>query len=215
MRAAVRYNESLLQLVRANAAREDSIVDFGAGIGTFANLLRTEGYLVCCVEQDAEQAQIIRELGLPVANSLAELPAVSADVVYTFNVLEHVQDDESVLADVFRILKPGGRLIVYVPAFPVLYSSMDRKVGHVRRYRRADLRSKLAAAGFRVESTRYADSVGFLASLLYKLLGGNSGNISGESVAFYDRWIFPFSQVADRALHNFGGKNLIAVARKA
>lgn len=214
MRAAVRYNESLLQLVRGNARRVDVLVDFGAGIGTFADSLRREGYSVLCVEQDVRQASMIRELGLPAVTSLQDLPPDSADVVYTFNVLEHIEADQGILTGLFSLLKPGGRLIVYVPAFPLLYSKMDHMVGHVRRYRRSEIKSKLIAAGFCIEALRYADSIGFLASLAYRLLPNATGNVSPTSVAFYDRWIFPLSQLADRALCRLGGKNLVAIAAK-
>ena len=73
--------------------------------------------------------------------------------------------DEALRA-VYRCLRPGGRFYLYVPAFPLLFSAMDRKVGHHRRYRLAGLTSQLQRAGFRVLRARYADSLGFFATLL-------------------------------------------------
>ena len=210
----MRYNQSLLQLVRDHADEKNTIVDFGAGIGTFAFALCAEGYSVQCVEPDPGQAKLIRERGLPVVESLGQLPPRSADVIYTFNVLEHIEDDRAVLSDLLQVLKPHGLLIVYVPAFPILYSSMDDKVGHVRRYRRSELKSKLGSAGFAVKSICFVDSIGFLASLAYRLVGDNSGDIGETSVALYDRWVFPVSRVTDRVLHRVVGKNLVAVASR-
>ena len=214
MRQAHRYNEHLLDLVRNVLRPGDSVVDFGAGIGTFANVLTREGHSVRCIEPDAEQASLIRGAGLPVHTSSRDLPAAGADVIYTFNVLEHIEDDGAVLAELFLALKPGGLLVVYVPAFPVLFTSMDRKVGHFRRYKRADLRSKLEVAGFEVCRIRYVDSAGFFATLLFRAFGSETGDIAPGSVAFYDRWVFPVSMAADRMLSSILGKNVTAIARK-
>lgn len=214
MQEARRYNEFLLSLVRRVAVRNEPIVDFGAGIGTFASILASEGFSVQCVETDCLQASLIRSMGLPVASELRDLPASSITLVYSFNVLEHIEHDEAAIAEVFSALRPGGQLLVYVPAFPVLFSSMDRKVGHIRRYTRKALESKLAAAGFEVEFIRYADSLGFLAALAFRFFGNNSGEIDRNSVAFYDRWVFPISQISDRVLSRLVGKNLVALARK-
>ena len=62
----------------------------------------------------------------------------------------------------------GGTLVVYVPAFKVLFTSMDRKVGHVRRYRRTDLRAKVETAGLTVLRSEYVDSLGFAATLAFR-----------------------------------------------
>src|SRR5689334_21663708 len=97
-----------------------------------------------------------------------------------------------------RKLKKGGRLLVYVPAFQILFSSMDRKVGHVRRYTRQDLAEKVTAAGFRVVDNSYVDSIGFFVTLLYKLIGSDSGDINRKALIIYDRVLFPLSRLLDR-----------------
>jgi SAM-dependent methyltransferase len=214
MLEAHRYNEHLLNMVRGVLHGGEVVVDFGAGIGTFARTLAAEGHSVRCVEPDPAQAALIRDAGLTAQPSLQSLPAAGADVIYTFNVLEHIENDGGTMRELYGAIKPGGTLVVYVPAFPLLFSSMDRKVGHFRRYKRGDLRSKLESAGFEVERVRYVDSVGFAATLLYRLLGNDEGRIDGRAVAMYDRWLFPVSIVADRVLSNLVGKNVMAIARR-
>ncbi|HYD80941.1 MAG TPA: class I SAM-dependent methyltransferase [Paucimonas sp.] len=214
MAEAVNYNRFLLSLIRRHARRTDAIVDFGSGIGTFARELRDNGYRVHCIEPDAAQAAVISAAGLPVSASLAALQDDSVDYLYTLNVLEHIEDDGAALRELRAKLKPDGKLLVYVPAFQVLYSSMDRKVGHFRRYTRRELTGKLRQAGFHVTTARYADSIGFFASLVFRFAGGDSGTLNRKALILYDRIVFPLSRLCDFLFSPFFGKNVVAVARR-
>ena len=127
-------------------------------------------------------------------------------------MLEHIEDDSGALSVLHDRLKPGGRIIIYVPAFGVLFSSMDRLVGHHRRYRRRELSEKLRATGFAIESAYYVDSLGFFSALAYRLIGKETGVISPGAVKIYDRFLFPLSRLLDRLVLGSFGKNLVVVA---
>ena len=103
---------------------------------------------------------------------------------------------------------------MYVPAFRVLYSQMDTHVGHFRRYRRKPLKHLLQDTGFAIDAASYVDSLGYLATLVYKLVGSRSGSVSPGSVAFYDTVIFPLSRIIDFLSLGSFGKNLTMVATK-
>jgi SAM-dependent methyltransferase len=75
----------------------------------------------------------------------------SFDVAGAFDVLEHIDDDEAVLSQMHKVLKPGGGLLITVPRFMVLWSKCDDFVKHVRRYEPGELEKKLGRAGFRVK----------------------------------------------------------------
>jgi len=78
------------------------------------------------------------------------------DVLGAFDVLEHIGEDEQVLEQMYRAVKPGGGILLTVPQHPLLWSYADEVARHVRRYRAGDLRSKLERAGFRmVRSTSF------------------------------------------------------------
>lgn len=209
MEAAVRYNAFLRGLVTARAGRGDEILDFGAGAGTLARPLAAEGFRVACVEPD--DTLRARLAGLP---AYAELPADRFDLIYSFNVLEHIADDSGTVEALRDRLKPGGRLLIYVPAFPVLFGSMDRKVGHLRRYRRAGLAGLVSAAGLRVETARYQDCLGFFAALAFRWFGNDTGAIDEGALVAYDRFVFPLSRALDRWFGGWFGKNLMVVARR-
>jgi len=84
-----------------------------------------------------------------------------ADAAVSANVLEHVADDERALAEIIRILRPGGRAVIVVPAGPSNYDYYDRFLGHMRRYARGELARKAQAQGFDVLDELH------LGSLLY------------------------------------------------
>jgi SAM-dependent methyltransferase len=214
MKEAENYNRFLVDLVTAQARPQDRIVDFGAGAGTFALPVTAAGHAVCCVENDAVLIERLHSLGLPVRSDLAQFDDASVDYLYSLNVLEHIADDAKVVDLWFRKLRPGGRVLVYVPAFDLLFSSMDRKVGHQRRYRLRGLSAILRASGFSIHTARYADSLGFLATLLFKLVGSDSGDIDRGALKFYDRVLFPISCALDVLVGAVVGKNVYVVAIK-
>jgi len=203
--------------VKKNNQSRVSILEFGAGSGFLADIWRTElGITPDCCEIDPLLISEIKSRGLVCFTDVNALPK-KYEYIYTSNVLEHIEDDENSLKDLYLALTSPGTLGIYVPAFPLLFSGMDVAVGHVRRYRRKELISKVRRAGFEVESCHYADFIGFFASIALKVVGfkGRTNLGSTGSLKFYDSWIYPLSRLLDRAgLKYLVGKNLILVARK-
>jgi SAM-dependent methyltransferase len=215
MEVAERYCRYLTSTVTSvtTSGAAPNIVDFGAGTGTIARRLASEGYRVRCVELDSTLAARLRDDGFETAPSLDTFTASApADVVYSMNVLEHIEDDTLALSNVFGAIRPGGSLVLYVPAMPILFSAMDKKVGHLRRYKRRQLSDLATRVGFEVQRTEYVDSLGFFATLAYKMIGSKDGDISTRSVAFYDRFGFPVSRALDRVTCRLFGKNLVLYA---
>jgi SAM-dependent methyltransferase len=214
MASAVNYNEFLTQLVLSSAKPGDRVLDFGAGIGTFAKRVREAGYSITCVEPDACQSDQVARMGIHVVRQLDEIRNQSVDYIYTLNVLEHIEDDVATLRELGRKLSPGGRLLIYVPAFEVLFSSMDRRVGHHRRYTLSGLKAAVEAAGLSTGRGRYADCLGFFASLVYRFLGDDGGRLDERALVMYDRIVFPLSRGADIFFSRFLGKNVSLVATR-
>lgn len=98
------------------------------------------------------------------------LPDQSIDVLVMLNVLEHIEDDLAALKSAFKLLKPGGSLIIEVPAAPYLYDAYDAELHHFRRYSAVELRRKLTEAGFRIDRQSHLGFVLFPAFAVVKLL---------------------------------------------
>jgi hypothetical protein len=200
-----------------NIGQSGVVVEFGAGNGFLMQIFHElTGDEVCGVEIDADLSKQIKSRGFRCEGSILDLNN-SIKYVYTSNVLEHIEDDQAALFEISSKLQTGGKIGVYVPALPLLYSGLDSKIGHFRRYKKHELRYKLERAGFEVELCEYVDSLGILAALLTKILGykGRPHLGSSNSLKLYDKFIFPFSRFIDAlGFRKIAGKNLVAIARK-
>ena len=137
------------------------------------------------------------------------------DAVVYINVLEHIEHDGAELALATSLLRPGGRVLIVVPAHQWLYAKVDRLTGHFRRYSKKSLLTVTRDNGLHIESMRYFDSVGLVPYLvLYKWLGSTA--TTGTNATIYSRVIMPISYLIYRVFRGrLIGKNLIAVAAVA
>ena len=153
--------------------RRPRILDVGCGTG--ANLLMLSEY------GDAEGVDIskdalafCRERGLDKVKLGAgeKLPYDDGtfDSVTAFDVVEHMDDDLAGLREMRRVLRPGGRVLLFVPTFMFLWGVQDDVSNHRRRYRLPELRGVLEKAGFEIERTTYANITFFLPILFVRKL---------------------------------------------
>lgn len=221
MAHAKNYNQFLLNVVLSHAHPNQLIVDFGAGNGTFAAPIahtavmhQQPNYQIVCVETDPVLSKALQEQGLNVVNDLEQLADGSVDYLYSLNVLEHIKDDDAIAKLWFRKLRVGGQLLVFVPAFQFLFTSMDHHVGHHRRYTRTLITHVLKTAQFSITDSQYVDSLGVLATLLYKTFDQGGGQVNLRMLQIYDQWVFPLSRLIDRVTGRLLGKNVLVRAIK-
>jgi len=101
--------------------------------------------------------------------------------VFCADVLEHIKNDQKTLENIFKTLKPGGRLILTLPAYSKLYGHHDRLIGHFRRYDVKDIKDKGEEIGFRFRASRYTMSLLFPFFLLNQILFKQSSAYQGKS----------------------------------
>jgi 2-polyprenyl-3-methyl-5-hydroxy-6-metoxy-1,4-benzoquinol methylase len=214
MAEAVNYNRFLVDLVETYGAGANDTLDFGAGIGTFSEMVRERNRSVDCLEMDPRLGDVLQEKGFKNFLRSEDIADASYDYIYSLNVFEHIKDDHAAAREAHRILRPGGTLFIYVPAFSMLFGSMDRKVEHFRRYTRSSLTNLIVSANFNVETNYYVDALGFFASLAYNIVSRGDGSLNRSAVRFYDQRVFPVSRMIDRVTSAVIGKNAVIVARK-
>jgi SAM-dependent methyltransferase len=163
--------------------RRPRILDVGCGTG--GNLLLLSKYGDAeGVDVSPDAVSFCRERGLQkVKQGTAEqLPYGDAtfDLVTALDVVEHLDDDLAGLKEMRRVLRPGGRVLIFVPTFMFLWGLQDDVSNHRRRYRMSELRGVLEKAGFDVERTTYANITFFLPILVMRKLMRLTG-IKAES----------------------------------
>jgi SAM-dependent methyltransferase len=215
--AASHYARWIVDLLEPNLG--DRVLEVGAGHGTFTELL-APGRTVVATELSSRSVAQLR-------HRFADRPDVEVletdvrgagdsgpyDAAVLINVLEHIEDDGDVLNDLVSVLRPGGRLILWVPAFEGLYSDFDRRVGHFRRYRIPQLRSTLVAAGFEPVELRYANCVGAVAWWIFaRQLHRNP--TSPRSAQLFDQLAVPVVRRLERRVSPPFGQSVFAVARR-
>lgn len=142
------------------------------------------------------------------------------DVIFLFDVLEHIEDDAGFLKTCLFYLKPGGRIIVNVPARMELFSNYDRIMGHVRRYTMQTLRDCANSAGLSIETATYWGLPLYPVALMRKILLRVANNKSGFGMGFK-----PPGALANRALgllskfefipQRFLGASLMGIFKKS
>jgi SAM-dependent methyltransferase len=149
-------NELILWALRRHFAEARSMLEVGCGTGFVLAGVRDAFPGMRLVGAE------LYEAGLEVAAKRvpeAELLQMDArripfrnefDVVGAFDVLEHIGEDEQVLAEIHAALRPGGGVLITVPQHPRLWSTVDEYSHHVRRYTRRELLAKVRDAGFEV-----------------------------------------------------------------
>lgn len=203
-----------------------NVLEIGSGIGTYSARIATDPKVkqLTCVEVDLSCAETAREVlaaaqvRKPVEHIVADylsaaLPKDEYDAALLVNVLEHLQDDRAAVRKARSELRMDGTLVIFVPAFGLLMSDLDRKLGHYRRYTTGSLRRLLEGAGFTVSALRYYNLTGFLGWLWrFRILGRTEQ--SRGLVRFFDRRVLPVQLRVERAFQLPVGQSVYAVAKK-
>ncbi len=136
-----------------------AMLDAGCGTGALLAELNTLGFAVG-VDFEREALRLTRQRGtFPVVQARLEaLPFASESfqIAFALDVLEHLPDDRPALHELYRVLQPGGYLIITVPAYRWLWSKHDIALAHYRRYTARALQARLCEAGFQVRKLSYS-----------------------------------------------------------
>ncbi|MEO0649649.1 MAG: class I SAM-dependent methyltransferase [Planctomycetota bacterium] len=141
--------------------RPERILDLGCGMGGFLEGLSELGGRVFHSDVDLDSLHHCTDRGWPhgVVSSGYALPYQndSFDLVCMFDAIEHIPDDNAVMREVARVLRPGGHVFVSVPAYQFLYANNDRVAQHERRYTRGGLARVFEQAGLDVRRNTHSN----------------------------------------------------------
>jgi SAM-dependent methyltransferase len=222
MPRAVNYHRWILSRIQPHA--RTPLLEAGCGAGQYTAALAGRVDRLVAVDIDpqlpARAADLPPNVELRVADlgdpRLPEtLGRAAFSTVVCLNVLEHIPDDDGALRCFLELLRPGGALLLLVPAHPALYGRMDALAGHCRRYRRARLRRQLVDAGFAVRQLRHVNPLGGLGWWINARFAKPrtlSEGFVNRQILIFDRYVLPLSRLLDPLTAPFFGQSLWAVA---
>ena len=221
MASAANYHKWVFGAVRPYIIPQGLTLEVGAGHGEYTKLLLEISRRV--IATDVDPAMISRiEAGLSNFKNVdvVMMDGVESDKIrepvdniIAINIIEHIKQDDKFIRSCFEVLQSGGRLIVFAPAFPGLFSDMDREAGHFRRYLKKDLKILLTHNGFKVISAGYFNFTGFWGWLLNKYLkSGVDSQAANLQVKAFDRciWLFKLFEIFSFCC----GQSIIVVGQK-
>jgi glycosyltransferase involved in cell wall biosynthesis len=221
MRLARRYNRWVFGRIAPYIG--DRVLEAGAGIGNITTHLLDRELVVAA---DANSSYLQRlasnfsdnpnvdtvKLDLENPDEILKLGEHHFDTIVCVNVIEHLKPDEDVFRSFFEILDPGGRAIILAPQGEWLYGSIDRALGHHRRYSRSEFLQKMEHAGFEIEDifgiNRIAPPFWFLNGRVLRRT-----SVPGTQVRFFDRLV-PLIKIFDGLLP-LPPLSIVAIGRKA
>jgi SAM-dependent methyltransferase len=229
------YVEDLRQMARARHYQRwqfemvapflsGEVLEVGGGIGNFTPQLASVAQFVTSLEPNEYCFNQLREKIAPLKNAAAHRVTVEAlqsvipagkkfDAIVLMNVLEHIQDDRAVLAELKKYLAPDGRIVVLVPAGQWAFGPTDLKLGHYRRYTKPYTRALAADLQMTLEKMRYYNFIGIW-GWWWNAKFARRQNQSDAQIRLFDGWVVPVLSRVENFLPPPVGQSLLFVARR-
>ena len=222
---ARRFNKWLFNTILPYC--KGKILEAGSGIGNISELFLEHGFHLTATDVNEMYCGLLQKrfAGHPRMDRVMQLdlsnPALDAihpelrngfDTVIASNVIEHIADDRLAVRNCKSMLKPGGNLILLVPAFQLLYNSFDRQLGHYRRYTIRQLGKLLESEHMKVIHSSYFNAAGLAGWILS---GGllKKKLIPKNQLLLFEKMV-PVFKLLDKITFNRIGISVISVANK-
>jgi len=228
------YVEDLRQMARAQnylrwqfdmVARflSGDVLEVGGGIGNFTPQIASVAKSVTSLEPNEFCFNQLREKIAAITNAAAVRATVESlntvipadkkfDAVVLMNVLEHIKDDRAVLAELKKFLKPGGRIVVLVPAGQWAFGPVDTRLGHYRRYTKTYTKPLVAGLEMEIEKMRYYNFIGIW-GWWWNAKFARRESQSDAQIKLFNNWIVPVVSRIEQILPPPVGQSLLFVAK--
>lgn len=220
MRLMKNYNAWAYNKIQLFLGRK--ILEIGSGVGTISKYLISNGRNLILTDINHEHTDYlsnrfignprVRVIKMDICNIDEGFASEKIDTIVGINVLEHIENDLSLLTKLKKVLIGGGRLLLTVPAHKILYGTLDKRLQHYRRYSKKDLTDKLKDAGFVIEKIEYMNflsAIGWFVN--YRILMRN--HIPKMTIWLADKLI-PCVKLIEKSIKFPFGLSLFVVAKK-
>ncbi|MDP8219680.1 MAG: class I SAM-dependent methyltransferase [Candidatus Theseobacter exili] len=223
MTDAVNYRKYLYSLIEPYI--NGDVLEVGSGIGNITEaVLRNKASAIktlFCIEPQRLCIKSLQTLSNKYKGKVniiegsfpSSVPNKHFNCIYSFNVLEHIENDYIALKTHYNLLSAGGYICLFVPAFPMLFGSMDHYLQHHRRYRKTQLSKQLKDAGFTIVSSRYCNITGFFGWFINNRILKITSQKRGQ-IYIFDKFILPIQSTFEKLIPPPIGQNLFIVGKK-
>jgi len=202
------------------------ILEAGSGIGNISAFCIEDNYQITLTDSEEDFVSMLKEKfgNFSNVNGIFQLDLVNKDFqnvykeyldrfdsVFYLNVLEHIENDRQAVVNSSMLLKPGGTLIILVPAYSSLFSKWDKQLGHFRRYTARSLRKVVENESLTVKKVFYFNALGIAGWLYAKMLGKK--DLPKREMSLFNKIVF-FAKLDDKILLRKMGLSVIAIATK-
>jgi SAM-dependent methyltransferase len=209
------------QLVRREAGQR--VIEVGCGVGNFTGMLLDREVVIAVDKEPAcVEGLKLRYLDRPNLQTFTcdasdddflGLARFRADTCVCLNVLEHIEDDAGALQRMAAVLVPGGVVVLFLPAFAALYGTIDKNLGHHRRYTIASLRQLIQKTGLQLGKAHYLNALGSLGWWTNSHIFGRAEQ-SERQIEIFDRYLVPIISRIERLSPPPFGQSIFAVLQK-
>lgn len=213
------YNRWLFSYVKPHLGKR--ILEIGSGTGNITKLLADgkRKVIACDIEEKylIKLRSELKKRNLKVVFGNIEKKVFNSkyekfDTTVCLNVLEHIKNDKRALKNIWRSLKLGGNLILLIPAHALLFGTLDKELGHYRRYSKVEVVTRLEKVGFRTKNVRHLNPLGMIgwfinSRILKKRI------VSKRQVLLFDILARPFLLLEKALVFPFG-LSLLVIAKK-
>jgi 2-polyprenyl-3-methyl-5-hydroxy-6-metoxy-1,4-benzoquinol methylase len=219
---AIKFNEWMYKTIQNYCT--GNILEIGSGIGNISQFFIDRKAEITLSDIRSNYCQQLREK-FPDAKEVLQLDLTHEhfdreyskyleqfDTVFALNVVEHIENDHTAIANCFKLLKPGGKIVILVPAYQKLYNRFDKELEHYRRYTKRSLNRIIEQNNFSIVHGQYFNAMGILGWFVSGALQENK-TIPKNQMSLYNKLV-PIFKLIDKLLFNKIGLSVISVGEK-
>jgi SAM-dependent methyltransferase len=200
----------------------EPVLEIGAGTGNITEFVLQVKHvfitdydkkLLTFLKKKFNKKKNLSIYSLDIENAILKTHRNYFSSIYAVNVLEHIKNDEKALCNIRSMLKPGGRIVLLVPAKKAAYTRLDKELGHFRRYEKKELLEKLQRSGYAVEKIEFFNIVGLISWFARDKIDADHTKLKFYQIALFEG-IIPVLRTVESLIKVPIGISLIVVGRK-
>jgi SAM-dependent methyltransferase len=218
---AEKLNDWMYQTIRPFC--KGKILEIGSGIGNISEFFIKNFHDITLSDLRENYRDILKQKFFE--SNIIELNLVAPDfknkyqdqigqydTVFALNVIEHIKDDMLSIENCYSLLKPGGNIIILVPAYQTLYNRFDEELEHYRRYNKKLINKILVDNNFKILHSQYFNFVGIIGWYFSGKIQKNK-TIPKNQISVYNKLV-PLFKIIDSLIMNRIGLSVISVGKK-